>query len=380
MREGPRRILVAKLLDDAGEPSAAALLRREALRRAASPDELRRVEAALLAGERLPVGAFRKQYTKANDDDGRLAVVRRFLAIAPHDARLRRTLLLLLESMNKKDELREQARIYRQDPFTDAVLLADIAAAIRRTGDELEARRAYGELSERAPDDPWVRAFLGDRLRNEGWFDDATLAYEALEELLPGDAGTGLRLALAHAGSGRLDVAQRMLARVAQTGGRTGDVLLGDLSSFVAHALLAGARTKDSIPAADRDRLTRTALALPFPEATIVFVVRAPAGSIALDPILVRGPKEAREERSAELASPSIGLYAMRLSTSDREATLRLRRPEALPPALPLKVTIDALVPDVAGKPVRLVTTEVDVPPTGKPIELRWTDAGFAKN
>ena len=379
VREGPRRILVAKLLDDAGEPSAAALLRREALRRAASPQELRRVELALLAGERLPVGAFRKQYTKATDDAGRLAVVRRFLAIAPHDARLRRTLLLLLESMNKKDELREQARLYRQDPFTDAVLLADIAAAIRRTGDELEARRAYGELSERAPDDPWVRAFLGDRLRNEGWFDDATLAYEALEDLLPGDAGTGIRLALAHAGSGRLDVAQRMLARVAQTGGRSGDVPLGDLSGFVAHALLAEARGKDAVPAADRERLTRTALALPFPEDTVVFLVRAPAGSVAIDPLLVRGPKEAREERPADLASASIGLYAMRTSTTDREATVRLRRPEALPPALPLKVRVDALLPDGAGKPLRIVTTEIDVPPTGKPLEIRWSDGAFTK-
>ncbi len=379
VREGPRRILVAKLLDDAGEPSAAALLRREALRRAASPQELRRVELALLAGERLPVGAFRKQYTKATDDAGRLAVVRRFLAIAPHDARLRRTLLLLLESMSKKDELREQARLYRQDPFTDAVLLADIAAAIRRTGDELEARRAYGELSERAPDDPWVRAFLGDRLRNEGWFDDATLAYEALEDILPGDAGTGIRLALAHAGSGRLDVAQRMLARVAQTGGRSGDVPLGDLSGFVAHALLAEARGKDAVPAADRERLTRTALALPFPEDTVVFLVRAPAGSVAIDPILVRGPKEAREERPADLASPSIGLYAMRTSTTDREATVRLRRPEALPPALPLKVRVDALLPDGAGKPLRIVTTEIDVPPTGKPLEIRWSDGAFTK-
>ena len=373
-RDGARRVQIAKDLEEAGEPAAATLLRREALRRAQSPAELRVIELALLAGESLPVGAFRKQYTKANDDDGRLAVVRRFLAIAPHDARLRRTLLLLLEAMGKKDELKEQARIYRQDPFTDAVLLADIAAAIRRTGDEVEARRAYGELSERAPDDPWVRAFLGDRLRNEGWFDDATLAYEALEDLLPGDAGTGLRLALAHAGGGRLDVAQRMLARVAQTGGRSGDVLLGDLAGFVAHALLAEARAKDSIPALDRERLTRTSLALPFPEGTIVFLVRAPAGSVPIAPLLIRGPKDAREERAPELASASIGLYALRGSSTDRDATLRLVRPEALPPSVPFKVRVDALVPDAEGKPVRIQSTDVEIPANGKPIEIRLVD------
>ncbi len=378
-QNGPQRVEIAKAMEGAGEPNAAALLRREALRRAPNPTELRRVEAALLAGERLPVGAFRKQYTKASDDAGRVAVVRRFLTIAPHDARLRRTLLMLLEALGKKDELLEQARIYRQDPFTDAVLLADIAAAIRRTGEELEARRAYGELSERAPDDPWVRAFLGDRLRNEGWFGDATLAYEALEELLPGDAGTGVRLALAHAGGGRLDVAQRMLARVAQTGGRAGDTQLGELAGYVAHALLAESRSKDSVSAADRDRLTRTALSLPFPESGAVFLARSPAGSVPIDVVVVRGPKESREERAPDLASPSIGLYAARTGASDGEVVLRLHRPEALPPVLPLRVRVDALVADGEGKPPRIVTTEVELPVSGKPVEVRWSEGAFVK-
>ena len=376
---GVARVNVARALDEAGEAGAATLLRREALRRAASPNELLAVQRALLAGERLPVGAFRKQYEKATDAAARLAVVRRFLAIAPHDARLRRTVLLLLEAMGKKDELAEQARIYRQDPFTDAVLLADIASALRRSGDEIEARRAYGELSERAPDDPWVRAFLGDRLRNEGWFDDATLAYEALEELLPGNAGTGVRLALAHAGASRLDVAQRMLARVAQTGGTEGDPALGEIAAHVAHALLADARTREGVSAEDRDRLTRAALALPFPEAGAVFLVRAPAGSAPVEVSLVRGEKEPREVRRADLASPSIGVHVLRTGAADRDLAVLLRRPRALPPALPVRARVDALVADGPGKPPRLVTTEIDLPSDGKPIELRWTENGFVK-
>ena len=376
---GPQRIQIAQSFQDAGERDAAALLRREALRRASTPSELTAVQLALLAGERLPTGAFRKQYVKAIDDTGRLAVVRRFLMIAPHDARLRRTLLLLLEALGKKDELVEQARLYRQDPFTDAVLLADIAAALRRAGDEPEARRAYGELAERAPDDPWARAFLGDRLRNEGWFDDATLAYEALEELLPGDAAAGVRLALAHAGKGRLDVAQRTLARVAQTGGRAGDVLLGDLASLVAHTFLAEARAAQSTSAADRERLTRAALSLPLPDAGPVFLVRAPAGSVPVDVTLLRGPKDKREERPADLSSPSIGVHAVRAGASDADIALRLRRPSALPPAQPVRVRVDALVPEGAGKPPRIVTTEIDLPPTGKPLEVRWAEGAFDK-
>ncbi len=376
---GPQRIQIAQLLQDAGEPNAAALVRREALRRASTPAELSAVQAALLAGERLPAGAFRKQYLKATDDTARLAVVRRFLTIAPHDARLRRTLLLLLEALGKKDELVEQARLYRQDPFTGAVLLADIAAALRRAGDELEARRAYGELAERAPDDPWVRAFLGDRLRNEGWFDDATLTYEALEELLPGDAATGVRLALAHAGKGRLDVAHRTLARVAQTGGRAGDTLLGDLATLVAHAFLAEARAATTTSAPDRERLTRAALSLPLADAGPVLLVRGPAGSVPIDVTLLRGPKDKLEERAADLSSPSIGVHAVRTGAADRDVALRLRRPAAFPPAQPLRVRVDALVPEGPGKPPRLVTTDIDLPPTGKPIELRWTDGAFIK-
>lgn len=376
---GPSRVAVARTLDEAGEPAAATLIRREALRRAASPAELFEVQRALLAGERLPVGAFRKQYEKAGDDSGRLAVVRRFLTIAPHDARLRRTLLLLLETMGKKEELVEQARIYRQDPFTDAVLLADIASALRRAGNEGEARRAYGELAERAPEDPWVRAFLGDRLRNEGWFDDATLAYEALEELLPGDASSGIRAALAHAGGSRLDVAQRTLARVAQTGGRAGDPTLGEIAGYAAHALLAEARSKDGVSAEDRERLTRTALSLPFPEAGVVFLVRSPAGSVSLDVALVRGSGASREERKADLVSSSIGLHAMRTGAEDRELAVMLKRPRALLPALPIKVRLDALISEGAGKPPRIVSTEVELAPDGKPLDMRWGDKGFTK-
>src|SRR5206468_7850521 len=132
-------------------------------------------------------GVFRKQYAAAKDDAGRLAVVRRFLAIAPHDARLHRRLFALLEALGQKQPLAEEVRRLRRDPFADAGLLADGASALRRIGDEAEARRAFGELAERAPGDPWARAFLGDRLRNEGWFDDAAQAYAVLEQLMPGD-------------------------------------------------------------------------------------------------------------------------------------------------------------------------------------------------
>ena len=99
---GLSRVQIARELDQAGEADAAALLRREAVRRARSPDELRAIAHALLGDERYPVGIFRKRYAAAADDAGRLAVVRRFLAMAPHDARLRRRLLALMEALGMK--------------------------------------------------------------------------------------------------------------------------------------------------------------------------------------------------------------------------------------------------------------------------------------
>ncbi len=375
---GLARVAVARELDRAGEDEAAAELRREAVRRARSPDELRAIARALLGDERYPAGIFHKRYAGAPDDAARLGVVRRFLALAPHDARLRRRLLSLLEALQMKQELADEVRRVRRDPFADAGLLADGASALRRLGDEAEARRAFGELAERAPSDPWARAFLGDRLRNEGWFGDAVQAYTVLDQLVPDDPAAILRLALAHAGAGRLDIAVRLLARVAQTGGRAGEAKLGDLAGRLSLALLAEARAQPGLPAADADRMERAALELPRPPGATLLLVRAPAGMHPVEVTLVRGVRGAREERGPEVAAEGIGLYTLRLDPADSSpVTLRLRRPAELRPARPAKVRVDALVPAGEGKAPRLVTTEIELPISGKPVEIGWAGGAW---
>lgn len=376
--DGLWRVNVARELERAGEADAAALLRREAVRRAQTPEELRAIKIALVGDERYPVGTFRKQYGAAPDDKGRLSIVRRFLSIAPHDARLRRRLLSLLEALDMKQELAEEIQRVRRDPFADAGLLADGASALRRIGDENEARRTFGELSERAPADPWARAFLGDRLRNEGWFDDASLAYTVLEQLIPDEPAAILRLALAHAGAGRLDIAQRMLLRVAQTGGRAGNAELGELSSRLAHVLLAEAREHPDLAKPDAERLLRSALELPYPAGATVIVLRAPSGALPIEATLARGPKGAREELKPEIAAAGIGLYTLRLDPGDTSnVVLKLRRGKELPPALATKVRVDALVPDGNGKPPKRISTDTELPISGKPILLRWTTSAW---
>jgi tetratricopeptide (TPR) repeat protein len=370
---GISRVGIARELERAGDADAAGLLRREAVRRAKSPEELRAIARALLGDERYPVGIFKKRYGAAPDDPARLALVRRFLAMAPHDARLRRRLLALLESLKMKQELADEVRRIRHDPFADAGLLADGASALRRLQDEAEARRTFGELAERAPGDPWARAFLGDRLRNEGWFDDAAQAYAVLDQLAPDDPAASLRLALAHAGAGRLDIAVRLLARVAQTGGRAGEAKLGDLASRLSLALLAEARSRPGLPPADAERMERASLELPRPPGATLFLVRTPAAGRPIQVTLLRGAKDAREERTPEVAADSIGLSTLRLDPGDTSpVTLRLKRPSELAPASLMKVRIDALVPMGEGKAPRIVSTEVELPFSGKPVELGW--------
>ena len=142
------------------------------------------------------MSVLQKRYRAAGSDDARLAVVRKFLSIAPHDSFLKGRLIALLEAQGKKEQLAEEARRVRLDPFASAQVLADVASALLRLGEQDEARRTFGELGERAPADPWARAFLGDRLRNEGLFDDASQAYAALAELATDEPAGVLRSCL----------------------------------------------------------------------------------------------------------------------------------------------------------------------------------------
>jgi hypothetical protein len=193
---------------------------------------------------------------------------------------------------------------------------------------------------------------------------------------VPDDAASILRLALAHAGAGRLDIAVRLLARVAQTGGRSGDAKLGDLASRLSLALLAEARARPGVSAADAERMERASLELPRPPGATLILLRAPSATRPIEAMLLRGAKDAREERLPEAAAVGIGLYTLRLDPGDGSpATLRLRRPAELPPARPAKVRVDAIVPEGEGKAPRLVSTEVELPASGKPVEIGWTGA-----
>lgn len=370
------RLTIARRLDEAREAEAARLLRRETIRRAANSAELARIRLALLGDEPAPGAEFRKQYAAAPSDDARLAIVRRFLAVAPHDSTLRSAAFVLLENLGRRDELLTELSTARQDPFSDIALLADAASTLRRLGRDKDAARAFGDILERSPFDPFVRAYIGDRLRSEGLLEEASAAYESFAALLPSDPTAGLRLGLAHAGAMRLDIAERMLARVAQTGGKTGDAKTGELAAITAAVLLAEARSKQETvgptgTASDLiASLTRRALTLPLPDVAGVVLIRAPVVNHPVDVRLSR-TADAKTESPADLDASPLGLTAVRLERGDRNLRIRLRRAAALA-SHAAKTEISLLRFHDDGSLPELLSRTVDLRADGKPVELRW--------
>ena len=365
---------MAGALEVAGEADAAAFLRRETLRRVTTFQQLQQVSELLTQDEPKIDDELDKAYKQAGTDPDRLAVVRRFLRLAPHNGLARRRLLALLEALGQKEALVAEIESLRSESFADAGLLAQGASALRRVGLDAEGRRAFGELIERAPQDPWTLAYVGDRLRAEGMFDEAGAAYDSLARALPNDAGVALRLALSHAGAGRLDVATRLLDRVAQTGGRGDDGRLGELASITQAVLLAGARgSADAEVEAELERrLLRTAL----PDVQSVVMIQSPPSDDPIEVSVVRKNGE-NAAQSADLDARELGVAAIRIERGDGTARISLKRALELGPSRPAKAKLAALILDRESNKPRLVTKEVDVSADGKSVELEFDGEAF---
>ena len=322
-----------------------------------------------------------KAYRAATSDAARLAVLRRFLRLAPHSPLGRRLLIAQLEATGAREPLLDEIEHIRYDRFADAGLLAECASTLRRVGLDEEGRRAFGELVERAPRDPWTLGYVGDRLRAEGLYEDALAAYQRLDAAMPDDPAVTLRLALAHAGAGRLDVATRLLDRVAQTGGRGDDGRLGELSSIVSASLIAAARQAPARApaalAAETDALLVRRLAqTPLPDVASFILVSAPVSDSYVEVLVARQEKD-KDELAADLDAPVMGLAAVRIERGGGTTRLRLRR-RGFPSTRSTRAIVRALVLKGGDRSQAvLVTREVDVPAGEKGVELRWTGEAF---
>lgn len=365
----PDAINTASRIAALGDSDGAAFIRQELLRRtnisSLAYEDMRR----LFVGDEPKIDvALDKAYRAAKTDADRMKVLQRFLRLAPHSPLGRRMLLSLLEATGQKDALKDEIFHVRTDPFSDAGLLAAGASALRRLGEDQEGRRAFGELVERAPRDPWTLAYVGDRLRAEGLYEDALASYLRLDAQMPDDPAVALRLALAHAGAGRLDVAIRLLDRSAQTGGRGDDGRTGELSSILSASLLAAARQASPSPETDA-LLARRLAETPLPDVQSLILVRTPLTDDPVDVKVARLETD-KDELPADLDASGMGISAVRIERGGGTARIHLRRSAALTGSRPTHGTVTALVLSADRSQSKLVTREVDIDEKG--LELRW--------
>ncbi len=152
---------------------------------------------------------------KEKTDAGRLAVVRRFLALAPESVGLRRLAMRLAARLRRFDEAERYAESLRRDVATDVVTRLEIGRLFLGRGRKADARAAMSEVVESAPTDPFARRMLARAYLQQGWCDESAREYQVLLALTPADPMAKLGLAQAALCGLRLDMALRLMAEVA---------------------------------------------------------------------------------------------------------------------------------------------------------------------
>jgi tetratricopeptide (TPR) repeat protein len=196
---------------------AADPLYRSIVARVKTPAEARELHDAL-GLKTIDPGILEKLLKDATSPVDRAAKLRALSLAWPDDFTLALRLLDALEDADDDGGVRALARQLRARSDADARvrtavgelylrLSARAATPSLKAADEIEARRAFGEIVEFAPDDPIARRRLGDLLRAHGLYADAARQYETLARLAPDDAGVPLLLAAAAEGLGKLEEA-----------------------------------------------------------------------------------------------------------------------------------------------------------------------------
>jgi tetratricopeptide (TPR) repeat protein len=228
-----------------GDTGAADALYRGMLARVRTTQQARELHAAL-GLKSIDPGFLEKTLAQAKTPQDRVAKLRAFTAEWPNDFQLALRLLDALEDAGDAPGARALGRSLRARPDADArvrtavgELYLRLAAregdAAQKALDEAEARRAFGEIVEFAPDDPVARRRLGDLLRAHGWYAEAARHYETLAALAPDDASVSLLLAAAAEGLGKLEEALRWTEK----GGSAGAPDVEQSPAYTARAFAA---------------------------------------------------------------------------------------------------------------------------------------------
>lgn len=358
-RNAEELMAVASELSQAGHVDAAHFIRGLALKRVRDLSELKELRALQLVDEPKLDADIAAKVKRATTDKQRLEIVTRAIAMAPHSPLGRRLQLLLLERLGDSANLLREIEAIRNDPFTDAGLLARAAATLNRLRNPDEARRSFSELFERIPNDPWVLAFAGDQLRYEGFSEQAILAYDALGRVVQDDPATLLRTALSQAAVGRVDIATRLLDRAAQVPGRSDDERLNELASVI-RAFELGRAQDAASDAAEKQELARRLEQTSLPDVqALVLIETSTDPEQGLTVTAYRGDQ--KTGAAPDLDASPLGVAAIFVDRGAQTIKLEIARRmlAGLARALPISISTLYLGEHPDQRQLRRITAEI---------------------
>ncbi len=192
-----------------------AYLRRAVFARARTARDLALANRVFRAGRTLDLGLVRTMLAKLKTDKDRIRELLALLAVYRKNVTLRLMTLHLLEGAKRHPEAERLCEAVAGNPYADARLRTAVGEYWARRGQTTRAKRIFSEIVEFRPRDPRARRRLGDLYRTFGWFQEAYRQYQTLVTLAPHDTSVLLLMALAAAGTGRIDEALRLEQRVA---------------------------------------------------------------------------------------------------------------------------------------------------------------------
>jgi Ca-activated chloride channel family protein len=177
--------------------------------------DLRLANNAFYPGRALTRAQIIKLLARQRTDAQRIKQLHTLAAQYPRNVDVRLLLLDLLELSKRYTAAERICRSVVGNPYASARLRTAAGEYWARRGKQTLAKRVFSEIVEFRPTDPLARRRLGDLYRAFGWFQEAYRQYQTLAALAPHDVSVQLLMALAAAGTGRINEALRLEQRVA---------------------------------------------------------------------------------------------------------------------------------------------------------------------
>lgn len=249
-------------------PRAADVIYRSLLLRVQSPQDLKELHEAL-GFRQVEPEILAKLLGQAKDPAHAVRLLRGVTEQFPDDTELALQVLDAYEDAGDEAGGRAWARGLRRRADATAHVRTNVGEYYLRVANHAvtpsdkqadidEARRAFGELVEFAPNDPLARRQLGDLLRAHGWFEEAQRQYETLLALTPDDPVVPLLLASTAAGTGKTQEAITWLEKATASTSTDASNPLFVASQALASQYLARARLELTKPDANSPDATTT--------------------------------------------------------------------------------------------------------------------------